>query len=497
MMSRTTLSYPPSRAMCRPVTPSCARSTTNPSASRPRLTAAASRRSSSTTSTRTDTVWLKRGCARATLSGSSQSGCGTVSLEGRAALKEPRGKERVRSMRVKLSRRSRWLVPLTALAVTGGIIAGLQIPAAEATPALPAKTPAQLLAQIDSTAKLPPMTGTVVETTSLGLPQLPKVGNPTSLPSLITGSHTLKVYYDNPQHFRLAVPQSLSETDVIRNGNTLWVWDSTRNAVTEYTWPKGALKHDTQRAQAQLPAMPALTPQQAADQVLKAVGKTTTVSVQSNVLVAGEPAYQLVLAPKDSRSLVGKVVIAIDGKYGVPLRLQVFAKKATSPAFQVGYTDISFVTPAPANLQFTPPPGAKLTVHNLTRGDLPGTPKQSGTGSDNGYGGYGSGWLTVIELPQSALDMPFGSASVGGPGLGRPTAVAIPRGSAPTGMAAIGGDSAAVFHALMIAAKPVHGSWGSGTLLTTSLMSMLITNGEIYIGAVTPSVLYGAVGHTH
>jgi len=389
-------------------------------------------------------------------------------------------------MRVKLSRRSRWLVPLTALAVTGGIIAGLQIPAAEATPALPAKTPAQLLAQIDSTAKLPPMTGTVVETTSLGLPQLPKVGNPTSLPSLITGSHTLKVYYDNPQHFRLAVPQSLSETDVIRNGNTLWVWDSTRNAVTEYTWPKGALKHDTQRAQAQLPAMPALTPQQAADQVLKAVGKTTTVSVQSNVLVAGEPAYQLVLAPKDSRSLVGKVVIAIDGKYGVPLRLQVFAKKATSPAFQVGYTDISFVTPAPANLQFTPPPGAKLTVHSLGAGQQ--TSQQGATIPDTGYAGYGSGWLTVVELPQSALNQ-----ALGGPGQGG----GQPAPGSQTGMGAIGGDSAAVLNALIGAAKPVHGSWGSGTLLTTSLMSMLITNGKIYIGAVQPSVLYDAVGHTH
>jgi outer membrane lipoprotein-sorting protein len=380
-------------------------------------------------------------------------------------------------MRVKLSRRGRWLVPVTAVAVTGGVIAGMQIPAAQATPALPSKTPAQLLAQIDSTAKLPPMTGTVVETTSLGLPQLPQMGNPTSLSSLITGSHTLKVYYENPQHFRLAAPQSLSETDVIRDGSKLWVWDSTRNAVTEYTWPKGALKQHAR----QLPAMPALTPQQAAGQVLKAVGKTTTVSVQSNVLVAGEAAYQLVLAPKDSRSLVGKVVIAIDGKYGVPLRLQVFAKKATSPAFQVGYTDISFVTPAPANLQFTPPPGAKLTVRNLGTGH---PASQQGTATqDAGFGGYGSGWLTVVELPQSALNQ-----ALGGPGQPAP--------GGQTGMGAIGGEGAAVLNALIGAAKPVHGSWGSGTLLTTSLMSMLITNGEIYVGAVQPSVLYDAVGHT-
>ena len=390
-------------------------------------------------------------------------------------------------MRVKLSRRGRWLVPVTAVAVTGGVIAGMQIPVAQATPALPAKTLAQLLAQVDSTAKMPPLTGTVVETTSLGLPQLPQLGNPTSLSSLITGSHTVKVYYDSPQHFRLAVPQSLSETDVIRDGNKLWVWDSTRNAVTEYTWSKGTLKHNAKRVQAQLPTMPALTPQQAADEVLKAVGKTTLVSVRSNVLVAGEPAYQLVLAPRDKRSLVGKVVIAIDGKYDVSLRLQVFAKNATSPAFQVGYTDISFVTPAQANLQFTPPPGAKLTVHNLGTGHA--TSQQGSSVPDTGFGGYGSGWLTVVEFPQSALNQALGVPGQGG---GTPAP-----GTPQTGMGALGGEGAAVLNSLIGAAKPVHGPWGSGTLLTTSLMSMLITNGNIYIGAVQPSVLYAAVGHTH
>jgi outer membrane lipoprotein-sorting protein len=379
-------------------------------------------------------------------------------------------------------------VPVTAVGVVGGVIAGMQIPSAQATPALPARTPAQLLAEINSDVKLPPLTGTVVETTALGLPQLPRVGDPTSLSSLITGSHTVKVYYESPQRFRLAVPQSLTETDVIRDGNKLWLWDSTRNAVTEYTWPKGALKGERGRVSAQLPKVPVLTPQQAANQVLAAVGKTTTVTVQSNVLVAGEPAYQLVLAPKDDRSLVGQVVIAIDAKYGVPLRVQLFAKKAASPAFQVGYTQISFVTPAPANLQFTPPPGAKVTVHDLGAGHAV---MQTGgpAPTDAGFGGYGSGWLTVVELPQSAFNQALGGPSLGD---GKPAPA-----STQTGMGAIGGDGAAVLHAMMIAAKPVHGSWGSGTLLTTGLMSMLITNGEIYIGAVKPSVLYAAVGHTH
>jgi len=37
----------------------------------------------------------------------------------------------------------------------------------------------------------------------------------------------------------------------------------------------------------------------------------------------------------------------------------------------------------------------------------------------------------------------------------------------------------------------VHGSWGSGRLLRTSLLSVLVTSkGELLAGAVTPAVLY-------
>ena len=46
------------------------------------------------------------------------------------------------------------------------------------------------------------------------------------------------------------------------------------------------------------------------------------------------------------------------------------------------------------------------------------------------------------------------------------------------------------------AAHPVHGAWGSGRLLHTSLMSMLVTStGHVLIGAVTPAVLYADAAH--
>ena len=360
----------------------------------------------------------------------------------------------------RLSRRTRWAVPIGALVITGAVTAGSLISVAQASPGLPPRTPAQLLVQVaDSTT--PPLTGTVVETTSLGLPSLPGTANPTSIASLLTGSHTVNVWYAGPRHFRLAVPGQLSETDLIADGSTAWLWESTANSVTEYSLPPGA------RAPATPPTPAPLTPQQAAQQVLAAVGKTTTVSVDTNVTVAGQPAYELVLAPRDSRSLVGQVQIAVDGRNGVPLRLQVYARGASSPAFQVGYTAIQFVTPAPADLSFSPPPGAKITRESLDGAQRSGAAPDVST--------IGSGWLTVLDLPSAGLTTPNGSGAAPGSG-----------GT---------GDSAAVLNALLRSATPVSGTWGSGRLLRTSLVSVLITDGgRVFVGAVQPSVLYAAAG---
>jgi hypothetical protein len=51
-----------------------------------------------------------------------------------------------------------------------------------------------------------------------------------------------------------------------------------------------------------------------------------------------------------------------------------------------------------------------------------------------------------------------------------------------------------VLRALLRASTPVHGAWGSGRLLRSALLTVLITSkGQILAGAVTPSVLYADV----
>jgi outer membrane lipoprotein-sorting protein len=387
----------------------------------------------------------------------------------------------------KFSRRARWVVPACVVAVVAGVGVASAITVAQAAPALPPRTPAQLLTAIAGDhSPIPPLTGTVVETATLGIPQLPGGENPNSLTSLLAGSHTLKIWYDGPRKVRLAVPVQMGETDLIRNGATAWLWQSNNNSVTKYLIPAGHGEHAREPA---IPKAP-LTPQQAAQQALKLAGPSTRVTTEANVTVAGQAAYQLVLAPKASGSQVAKITIALDAQHlSVPLQVQVFAKGTASPVFQVGYTSISFVTPAASNFTFTPPSGAK--VHTETLGLPAGAmPGQKPQGMKSGGQVIGKDWTTVAVLPAAAV-LPGGAMSqVAGAGSAAGVAGQAAR-SASGGGGSISGS--AMLSALMLAAHPVHGAWGSGKLLHTSLVSMLITNGHVLIGAVTPSVLYADV----
>lgn len=349
-------------------------------------------------------------------------------------------------------------MPAGALAIAGGVIAATLIPSAQASPSLPAKTPAQLLASVAAQTHVPAFTGSVLETTSLGLPQLPGSNDQTSLIALLTGSHTVNVWFASPQNYRLSLPGKMSESDLYRDGQTAWLWQSVPDTVTK-------LLLGSQDTSGQAPMPLPVTPQQAAADILAAVGPTTTVSVASNVYVAGQASYELVLAPKDARSLIGQVRIAVDAANGLPLRVEVIAKNASSPAITIGFTSITFGAPSPSDLTFTPPKGAKVSTVDLSHGG-------SG-GSSDGADVIGSGWLSVLKLPASTLT----------------DAAGAPAGNEnPVN----GGDDAAALQAVLGSATTVQGAFGSGQLIKTSLVNVLITGGSMYVGAVEPSVLYAA-----
>jgi len=375
------------------------------------------------------------------------------------------------------------------MAAVGGVLTTSMISLAQPPPPLPPRTAAQLLTALAANQSGSALSGTVVETASLGLPALPSIVGPISLSSFLAGSHVVKVWYADPTHYRIAVPQTDTESDLVRDGSNAWLWGSSVNMVEHIAIPAGA------SPAASLP----LTPQQAADQVLAKVGPTTTVSVDDNVTVAGEAAYQLVLAPKSAGSLISQVRVAIDARHNVPLRVQVFAKDAAGPAIQVGFSSVSFGQPAAQNVTFTPPAGAAVVQESLGSGGKAAA-TALGNSLANGAKVIGSDWLTVLDLPEATLTGTVPSGGAAGSSskptglVGGSSTQAGPGAAGSGGLAALGVDTGSMFNVFMKTAEHVSGPWGSGRLMQTSLVSMLVTsNGRVLIGAVTPNVLYQAV----
>jgi hypothetical protein len=420
-----------------------------------------------------------------------------------------------------LGARARWAVPAGVIAVVG-IVVGATAAASAAVPSLPARTAAQLLAAVGRAVKQPPepYTATVRQTANLGLPALSAVTQSSVTSSLISGTQSVDIWYANPQHVRIAVPVQAGESDARLDGRTLWLWDSESQTATKVTLPAyrasaaGAAAGAGESSGGTGGALPTpVTPEAAASELLRAIGPTTVVGVQSPVYVANRPAYQLSLEPKSSQSLVGQVLIAIDDSRGMPLRVEVYGRGGTGLAYSLGFTSLSFGTPAATNFSFTPPPGATVTTQTVPAN--PGSllnglslPSEAQLGAPSSGTGkpdlIGSAWLSVVATPANSdvaaavrqlLAAPpsaassddrggfFGSSSSRAPG---PSASGQP--TAPVG------PYLAPLQTLLMASTRVSGSWGSGRLLQTALVSVLVTSkGQILVGAVSPSVLYADV----
>src|SRR5262249_61364022 len=128
-----------------------------------------------------------------------------------------------------------------------------------------------------------------------------------------------------------------------------------------------------------------------------------------------------------------------------------------------GHPDTPHPPPPPADLSFTPPAGATVSQVNLTGGN--GQAQDAKGHAPYGVTTIGDGWLTVLKLPSAAVTAGSGGSS----------------------------DDARVLNALLGSATQVHGAWGSGRLIRTSLGTVLMTDpGSTFAGSVQPSVLYAA-----
>ena len=355
----------------------------------------------------------------------------------------------------------RWLPAAVVPAViAGGVVVGT-VQAGAATD-LPDKTPQQVLALAAGT-DVRQLSGTVEQTSQLGLPQLPETEGTDSGPSaaatlnLLTGSHSARVYLDGHDKARMQVLDRLAERDVVRNGRDVWFYSSRQNEAVHALLPDRAAKES---AQGKSKDDAGYTPEILASRFLEAVEPSTRVTVGDDVRVAGRDAYQLLLDPESADTLVDSVAIAVDSETGLPLSVDVQARGQQEPAFELAYTKLSLGAPEQGIFDFTPPAGASVTERVV-----PDQTARHGARNSRDYGAdaqhvdgkatkTGDGWDTVVEL--SATSLPEGWA-----------------------------DSPAMAQAL----RKVDG----GRLLSTALANVLLTDdGRVFAGSVTPERLLQA-----
>lgn len=407
---------------------------------------------------------------------------------------------------------ARWIPAIAAPIVVGAAVVLVPLQANAAVD-LPDLTPQELL-ELAASSDVEALSGTVEQTSELGLPDLSGLtggmGSASAGPggaggsdgsggdaasgdgidellSLITGSHTAKVYADG-SNARLQVLDPLGERDVyVTKGEGAWIWDSREQSATHVTVDQAALdaleaeaeSHaDEARAKVEAEVGTLPTPEQVLDDALAKLDETTDVSVGTDARVAGREAYELVLVPRDVDTLVGEVSVAIDADTGVALAASVTAAGAEEPAFSVAFTDVSFEAPDASVFAFTPPDGATVTEHEVpvpTVAELEQwkADAESGTGSEaEGMPRpivHGSGWSTVVELPAGAAGAADGAAAADG------------------AEAAEGAEGFADASTLLDSiAQRVDG----GRIVSTSLVTVLFTDdGRVFAGAVTPEHL--------
>lgn len=342
----------------------------------------------------------------------------------------------------------RWLPAIVVpVAIAAGAIA---LPLSAGAADLPVKSPADVLRLVAS-SDTKAFSGTVEQRSDLGLPSLPKTtggsgadNSAASTLELLMGDHTAKVFVDGPTKVRVQVLDQLAERDAIRNGSDVWLYQSSDESVTHVTVPEHAKAGEA--APARDPS--ATTPQALAERFLAAVDPTTKVSLGANTKVAGRDAYDLVLTPRTTATLVGSVTIAVDGRTGLPLRVQVTARGASAPAFEAGFTSFTPGAPDASVFSFTPPKGAKVTEQS----PKPGVHSAGATHPKPTV--TATGWSAIVSLPAGTVS----ARALADPLVGELTQ-----------------------------------SVAGGRALSTSLVSVLVTSdGRVLAGAVPVSALESA-----
>ena len=366
---------------------------------------------------------------------------------------------------VRAQARRRWLVVACVVAVLcalPGVVGALPVPGS-------ALTAAQLRARILASSAVP-YQGYAESVVDLDLPELPDLGDVTTLLDGTTGQYA---WYRSPGHWRADIVSAAGENDIYQTGQGTYLWNYGRNLLTQVTGTEPV----------RLPRAADLLPPALARRLLGLAGRGDHATRLPSLRVGGVDAAGLRIVPAGGATTIGQIDVWADPASGLPVQVEVIGRGTSKPALVSRFLQLSLRRPALATVTPHPSPGA-----GVTQAQLPDV-----TGILNGFGPPLPASLAGLRLATPAfLSGVSGLPDLGayGSGLTRFAVLPLPFdvGSEALTAASDAGAGAGV----------VRLTDGTGVLLRTPLLTVLLartqSGGTVFLlaGPVTPALLVRA-----
>jgi hypothetical protein len=219
-----------------------------------------------------------------------------------------------------------------AVALGGTVAIGLLPTALAALPAAETRhTPRQLVALARDSAAVS-HEGYVETTGTLGLPDLPRLGE---VAALLGGTTHARVWWRSATAWRVDRVTATGESDTYVTGRALQTWDFESHRV-RFVFSSSPVR---------LPRVDDLLPPQAARRIVAGLTAADRLAPLPARRIAGRRADGVRIVPATSASTVGQVDLYVDTATGLPLSLQLYSRGSTRPALTTQFLDVRLGRP--------------------------------------------------------------------------------------------------------------------------------------------------------
>jgi hypothetical protein len=253
---------------------------------------------------------------------------------------------------------------------------------------------------------------------SLGLPDLPDLGQVSTLLDGITDQYT---WYRSAGSWRADVITTSGESDTYQTSQGTFLWDYSSNLLTQVIGTQPF----------RLPRAADLLPPALARRLLGYASRADHISRLPSQRIAGVDAAGLRLVPADPVTTVGAIEVWADPANGLPVEVMVTGRGASQPVLVTRFLNLNESPPSASTVTPAPGPGVGQTttelpnISGILNGFAPQLPAQLAgmnqvpvPGGLTDVAAYGTGFsrFAVLPLPGNAGQDALNAADDAGAG---------------------------------------------------------------------------------